>query len=263
MTRSARASERSRPIFVDIAISAPARSIEATATSTSRRRITSRIERSWTSTSNIDCSSVSGSMPCDIVMLPCGSMSTQSTRSPSSANAAARLSVVVVFATPPFWLANAMTLALPVTSCSDHGRESPSGDPVRARFAFSCVEFRPTMPDARAARRLNRAHWDALAALHGQDAYYDEEALVAGADSLGEHEAAGIREAVGAVAGLDVVHLQCHIGFDTISLARRGARAVGVDFSPASLEKARELARRAGVAVDFVEADATALPGEL
>lgn len=119
------------------------------------------------------------------------------------------------------------------------------------------------MTDARAARRLNRAHWDALAALHGQDAYYDEEALIAGADTLGEHEAAGVREAVGAVAGLDVVHLQCHIGFDTISLARRGARVTGVDFSHVSVERGRELARRCGVEAEFVEADATALPPEL
>jgi SAM-dependent methyltransferase len=119
------------------------------------------------------------------------------------------------------------------------------------------------MPDARAARRLNRAHWDALASLHGQDAYYDEEALVAGADTLGEHEAAGVREAVGAVAGLDVIHLQCHIGFDTISLARRGARVTGVDFSRVAVERARDLARRCGVEAEFVEADATDLPPEL
>src|ERR687896_513148 len=119
------------------------------------------------------------------------------------------------------------------------------------------------MPDARTARRINRAHWDALASVHGQDAYYDSEALVAGADSLTSTEAAGVREAVGAVAGLDVLHLQCHIGFDSISLARRGARVVGADFSPASLEKARALARRCEVDVDFVEADATKLPVEL
>src|SRR4051812_18179647 len=50
-------------------------------------------------------------------------MSTQSTRWPASANAAARFSVVVVLATPPFWLANAMTLALPDTVGS-HGRVS-------------------------------------------------------------------------------------------------------------------------------------------
>jgi SAM-dependent methyltransferase len=117
--------------------------------------------------------------------------------------------------------------------------------------------------DRQTARRINRAHWDSLASVHGQDAYYDTEALVAGADSLREAEAAGLREAVGAVAGLDVLHLQCHIGFDSISLARRGARVVGVDFSPASLEKARALARRCEVDVEFVEGDATALPVEL
>jgi SAM-dependent methyltransferase len=115
------------------------------------------------------------------------------------------------------------------------------------------------MPDSRTARRINRAHWDALAAVHGQDAYYDTEALVAGADSLASAEAAGVREAVGA----DVLHLQCHIGFDSVSLARRGARVVGVDFSPVSLEKARALARRCGVDVEFLEAEATALPREL
>jgi SAM-dependent methyltransferase len=119
------------------------------------------------------------------------------------------------------------------------------------------------MSDTRTARRLNRAYWDSLAAVHGADAYYDDEALVAGADTLGEAEAAGVREAAGAVAGLDVLHIQCHIGHDTISLARRGARATGVDFSPASLERARDLARRSGVEVDFVEGDSIALPVEL
>src|SRR5919199_1651596 len=99
------------------------------------------------------------------------------------------------------------------------------------------------MPDTRAARRLNRALWDSLAAVHGNDAMYDDEALVAGRDTIRELEAAGIREAVGAVAGLDVLHVQCHIGHDTISLARRGARVTGADFSPASVERARELAR--------------------
>src|SRR5690242_3964337 len=98
-----------------MAISAPARSIEAQATSTSRRRITSRIEIPCTSTSYIDFSSVSGSIPCDMVRLPCGSMSQHSTRWPSSAKATARLSVVVVLATPPFWLANAMTFEVAVT----------------------------------------------------------------------------------------------------------------------------------------------------
>jgi hypothetical protein len=53
---------------------------------------------------------------------------------------------------------------------------------------------------------LNRAHWDALAAVHGHDAIYDTEALVAGANSLREAEAAAVHQAVGSVAGLDVIH---------------------------------------------------------
>jgi SAM-dependent methyltransferase len=105
----------------------------------------------------------------------------------------------------------------------------------------------------------NRAHWDALARVHGQDAYYDTEALVAGADALEEHESA----AVGDVVGLDLLHLQSHIAFDSISLARRGARVTCVDFSPESLAAAGHLADRCGVSLELVEADAAALPASL
>lgn len=113
------------------------------------------------------------------------------------------------------------------------------------------------------ARELNRARWDTLAALHGQDAYYDTEALVAGADSLSPEERAAVDAAVGDVAGLDVLHVQCHIGFDSISLARRGARVTGLDFSEAALDKAAAIAARCGVEIDWVQADATAIPSAL
>jgi hypothetical protein len=63
-----------------MAISAPARSIEAHATSTSRETIASRIETWLTSTSYIDTTTESGSTPWLIVRLPWGSMSTHSTR---------------------------------------------------------------------------------------------------------------------------------------------------------------------------------------
>jgi SAM-dependent methyltransferase len=62
---------------------------------------------------------------------------------------------------------------------------------------------------------------------------------------------------LGRLDGLAVVHLQCHIGTDTLSLARLGARSVtGLDFSPAALAAARALARRTATDVDFVEGDA-------
>ena len=113
------------------------------------------------------------------------------------------------------------------------------------------------------ALELNRAHWDALAAVHGQDAVYDSKALIAGRRDLPETEAAAVARAVSDLRGRDVVHIQCHIGFDTIVLARRGARVTGVDFSPAALAKAADLAERCGVEIEWVQADAAALPDSL
>jgi SAM-dependent methyltransferase len=60
---------------------------------------------------------------------------------------------------------------------------------------------------------------------------------------------------LGDLAGLDVVHLQCHIGTDTVSLARLGARVTGLDFSASAVDAARDLAARAGADVTFVVAD--------
>ena len=113
------------------------------------------------------------------------------------------------------------------------------------------------------ALEINRAWWDGAAAIHGNDPIYDTEALMAGADWLGEEERTALAASVGSVDGLDVIHVQCHIGFDTISLARRGARVTGLDFSPAALAKAEELARRAGVEAIWVQADAARIPANL
>jgi SAM-dependent methyltransferase len=60
---------------------------------------------------------------------------------------------------------------------------------------------------------------------------------------------------LGDIAGLDVVHLQCHIGTDTLSLHRLGARVTGLDFSPAALEVAARLAADCGASIDYVEAE--------
>jgi SAM-dependent methyltransferase len=73
---------------------------------------------------------------------------------------------------------------------------------------------------------------------------------------------------LGDVRGLHLVHLQCHFGLDTLAWARVGAEVVGLDFSPAAIGAARDLARRAGLAdsARFVCADvneaAAALNGE-
>ena len=111
---------------------------------------------------------------------------------------------------------------------------------------------------------VNVRFWDSLAAAHGHgDTYYDLDALVAGRSSLRDVEDEAVREAVGDVRGLDVLHVQCHLGLDAVTLARRGARVTGVDFSPVSIRRAAELAERCGVEVEYVEADSTQLPASL
>ena len=63
------------------------------------------------------------------------------------------------------------------------------------------------------------------------------------------------RPRLGALEGVRGVHLQCHIGTDTLSLARLGAQMTGLDFSPASIAEARTLAQQTGTPVEYVEAD--------
>jgi SAM-dependent methyltransferase len=63
------------------------------------------------------------------------------------------------------------------------------------------------------------------------------------------------RPLLGDIAGLRGIHLQCHIGTDTISLSRLGARMTGLDYSSEAIARARALAARVGADVDFIESD--------
>jgi len=60
---------------------------------------------------------------------------------------------------------------------------------------------------------------------------------------------------LGDVSGLNAVHLQCHIGTDTISLARLGASMTGLDFSGPAVAEAARLAAAVGADASFVQAD--------
>jgi len=110
---------------------------------------------------------------------------------------------------------------------------------------------------------LNRAAWDEWAPAHAASPGYALERFLSDPSYLSEVVRFDL-PLLGDVAGLDGVHLQCHIGTDTVSLARLGARMTGLDFSPASLAEARRLAAGAGNHVEFVEAlvyDAPAVLG--
>jgi SAM-dependent methyltransferase len=103
-------------------------------------------------------------------------------------------------------------------------------------------------------RALNRASWDERAPAHAASPDYGFSRFAADPRYLSEVVTFDLPR-LGSVSGLRGVHLQCHIGTDTVSLARLGARMCGVDFSPAALVEARRLAQLAGVDVDFREAD--------
>ncbi|GAA5147845.1 class I SAM-dependent methyltransferase [Nocardioides marinquilinus] len=102
--------------------------------------------------------------------------------------------------------------------------------------------------------QLNRATWDERAPAHAASPDYALERFHTDPGFLSDVVRFDLPR-LGEVGGLRGVHLQCHIGTDTISLARLGARMTGLDFSGASVERARELAAASGADVDFVEAD--------
>jgi SAM-dependent methyltransferase len=65
---------------------------------------------------------------------------------------------------------------------------------------------------------------------------------------------------LGDVAGLDAVELGCGTAFCSAWLARRGARVVGVDPTPAQLETARRMQAEFGLEFPLVEAFGEAVP---
>ena len=93
--------------------------------------------------------------------------------------------------------------------------------------------------------------WEERVPAHAASSLYHLDGVVNGRDDLRPWEEAEL----GSIDGLDLIHLQCHIGTDTVALARRGARTVGLDFSPAALAVAANLAERCRLDIDWVCAD--------
>ena len=106
---------------------------------------------------------------------------------------------------------------------------------------------------------LNRASWDQRAPVHAASSTYAVDRFAEDPTFISDVVRFDLPR-LGDVAGSRGAHLQCHIGTDTVSLARLGADMTGLDFSPASVAQAREVARRAGADVDFVEGDVYAAP---
>lgn len=101
---------------------------------------------------------------------------------------------------------------------------------------------------------VNRALWDERAPAHANSPDYalgrfaDDPVHLSGVVAFD-------RPFLGSVEGMRGIHLQCHIGTDTVSLARLGTHMTGLDFAAQALVHARRLATSAGADVDFVESE--------
>ncbi|MFY9615514.1 MAG: class I SAM-dependent methyltransferase [Candidatus Dormiibacterota bacterium] len=106
---------------------------------------------------------------------------------------------------------------------------------------------------------VNKRRWNELARLHPGTAFYDLDRLRGGGSSLHRLEI----DEVGPVEGRRLLHLQCHIGTETVSWARLGALVTGVDFAEAAIDEARRLAAACGVDATFVLSSIDDLPNNL
>jgi SAM-dependent methyltransferase len=102
----------------------------------------------------------------------------------------------------------------------------------------------------------NKKLWNKKVRHHFDSAFYNVKGFKAGESSLTEIEKAELPD----LTGKTLLHLQCHFGQDTLSLARLGAQVTGVDFSENAIKTARELSTELNLNARFIEANIYDLP---
>lgn len=108
----------------------------------------------------------------------------------------------------------------------------------------------------------NQENWDERANIHARSQMYDVEGFLADRSlisSVVRNDLSVLQPHLpsSGIGGRSLLHLQCHIGTDTVSWARLGAvNVTGLDLSPNSLHHARRIAERDGQAVTWVQGDA-------
>jgi len=97
----------------------------------------------------------------------------------------------------------------------------------------------------------NKALWNAKTDIHVQSEFYDNESFLKGRNTLNPFELEYLQD----VKGKSILHIQCHFGQDSITLARMGAKVTATDISNKAIAKGRELNNICGTDVTFVETD--------
>lgn len=97
----------------------------------------------------------------------------------------------------------------------------------------------------------NKNLWNNKTDVHVTSDFYDNESFLKGRNSLNPFEL----EYLGNVEDKKILHIQCHFGQDSISLARMGAKVTATDISNKAIAKAREFNAHCGTDVTFIETD--------
>ena len=99
------------------------------------------------------------------------------------------------------------------------------------------------------AEQQNLKYWNEIAPIHYES--YDIESLRQGKshiDKIQQRELYPIQDKT-------LLHLQCHIGTDSLSLARDGAVVTGIDFSAKSIEIANQLKEELDIPATFIHSN--------
>lgn len=99
--------------------------------------------------------------------------------------------------------------------------------------------------------QINKQTWNNKVAVHVTSDFYDQENFINGKITLPQTDL----EALGEVSGKRILHLQCHFGQDSLSLARLGAKVTGIDFSEEAIAKAKELNEKLDLDAEFICCD--------
>ncbi|WP_281616409.1 class I SAM-dependent methyltransferase [Flammeovirga sp. SubArs3] len=97
----------------------------------------------------------------------------------------------------------------------------------------------------------NRLQWNARVESHVASKMYDVPGFISGDTSLKKVELTELKN----LEGKKVLHLQCHFGLDSLSMARVGADVTALDISDTAIEKAEELNQQLGLNTKFITAN--------
>lgn len=106
---------------------------------------------------------------------------------------------------------------------------------------------------------INKKTWNNKTDVHIASDFYDTEGFLSGKNTLNAIEL----DLLGNVSGKKILHLQCHFGQDTLSFARLGAKATGVDLSDKAIERANEFNTKLNLDAKFINCDIYDLPNHL